>query len=195
MMKKLIMTFACFLLSVFLGCAPLFVQSPNDGYRPVNAVSMHDESRLMLFGYDIVSYYDAKIPKTGNKEFRSDYKGVVFWFLSLENKKLFENSPLNYLPQYGGYCANGIVYGIPWGGSPETYRIINGKLYIFGGESSQDAFLIETAKNIELADQYWSTEVDGSNAFWQRSKRMIFKVPHYKSGAELASLVAASKNK
>jgi len=35
--------------------------------------------------------------------------------------------------------------------------------------------------------------VNGSNAFWQRTKRLIFRVPHYKSGEELEKEVAAAK--
>ena len=44
-----------------------------------------------------------------------------------------------------------------------------------------------------LADKYWTEEVSGSNSFSQRSKRLIFRVPHYKSGSELAAAVAAAK--
>ena len=45
----------------------------------------------------------------------------------------------------------------------------------------------------KLADTYWATEVAGSNSFWQRAKRLVFRVPHYKTGEELAALVAAAK--
>lgn len=47
--------------------------------------------------------------------------------------------------------------------------------------------------NTALADKYWSEEVEGSNSFIQRSKRLVFRVPHYKSGDELAKMVAAAK--
>ena len=94
-------------------------------------------------------------------------------------------------PQYGGYCANGLAYAIPWGGDADSWRIFNGKLYIFGGQGSRDAYLLDVPKNQALADKYWSEEVNGSNAFWQRTKRTTFnKVAHYKSGKELADEVA-----
>jgi hypothetical protein len=44
--------------------------------------------------------------------------------------------------------------------------------------------------NMALAEKYWKEEVNGANAFWQRSKRMVMRVPHYKSGGELAAEVA-----
>ena len=111
----------------------------------------------------------------------------------VEGEALFDAAPQKYLPQYGGFCANGIVYGIPWGGDADTWRILDGKLYIFGGAGSRDAFLLDVPGNRALADRYWSTEVAGSNSFWQRSKRLVFRVPHYASGEELARRVAAAR--
>ncbi|MFM2112351.1 MAG: hypothetical protein RLZZ271_1011, partial [Pseudomonadota bacterium] len=90
-------------------------------------------------------------------------------------------------------CANGIVYGIPWGGDADAWKIINGKLYIFGGKASQEGFELDEKANLALANQYWASEVAGSNSFIQRAKRLVLRVPHYKSGEELARLVAQSR--
>jgi hypothetical protein len=98
---------------------------------------------------------------------------------------MFAKDPAKYLPQYGGFCSNGIVYGIPWGGDPDTWKIIDGKLYIFGGESSKKFFLMDEKRNLALADQYWNSEVKGSNGLAQRYYRLAWRVPHYKTGAEL----------
>ena len=103
-------------------------------------------------------------------------------------------APAKYLPQFGGYCANGIVYGIPWGGDADTWKIIDGKLYIFGGQASKDAFELDEANNLALAKQYWTDEIAGNNSFFQRVKRLVLRVPHYKSGEELANAVAAAKH-
>ena len=175
------------------GCAPMVTQSPGEGLSPVNAVSEGEDKHLMLFGHDVVSYFTDGRHQPGNPAIKSVHKGVTFRFASLEHKKLFDASPDKYIPQYGGYCANGIVYGIPWGGDANTWTMIDGKLYIFGGSGSRDAFLLDPKANLALADKYWKEEVNGSNAFWQRSKRMVFRVPHYKSGQELADAVAKSK--
>jgi hypothetical protein len=48
---------------------------------------------------------------------------------------------------------------------------------------------------MKLANDYWANEVNGSNALVQRVKRLVFRVPHYKSGKELADEVAAAKAK
>jgi hypothetical protein len=175
------------------GCAPLVTQSPGKGLSPVNAVADGEDAHLMLFGHDVVSYFTEGRHRLGSPAFRSVYKDVTFRFANAEHKRLFDAAPEKYLPQFGGYCANGIVYGIPWGGDADTWRIIGGKLYIFGGAGSRDAFLLDPARNLALADKYWNEEVNGSNAFWQRSKRLVFRVPHYKSGEELAAEVARAK--
>jgi YHS domain-containing protein len=176
-----------------VGCSAMQSQNPGQGYSPVNAVPSETGERLMLKGHDVVNYFTQNKHAMGLSEFKSVYRGVTFQFASAENKKLFEATPEKYLPQYGGYCANGVAYGIPWGGDADTWAISNGKLYIFGGAGSRDAYLLDVASNQVLADKYWTEEIANSNSFIQRGKRMVFKVPHYKSGEELAKMVAAAK--
>ena len=181
---------AAFLLG---GCSAMDAQNPNAGYKPVNAVPDTETGRLMLKGYDVVSYFVDGKHRMGSAQNRSTYKEVTFYFASEEHKTLFDKAPEKYLPEFGGYCANGMAYGIPWGGDGDTWKMIDGKLYIFGGQSSKDAFLLEEKGNLALAQRYWDEEVKGSNSFWQRSKRLVFKVPHYKSGDELAKAVSEAK--
>jgi YHS domain-containing protein len=193
-MRQMIANLLLLAAAAFLGgCAPLVTQSPGEGLSPVNAVSEGEDKHLMLFGHDVVSYFTEKAHRPGNPQIKSVYKGVTFRFSRPEHKALFDAAPEKYIPQFGGYCTNGIVYGIPWGGNADNWRIIDGKLYIFGGQGSLDAFMLDVPKNMQLANKYWSEEVNGANAFWQRSKRMVMRVPHYKSGAELAAEVAAAR--
>ena len=175
------------------GCAPLVTQSPNAGLSPVNAVSEGADKHLMLFGHDVVSYFDEGRHRPGSPDIKSTYKDVTFRFATAEHKAMFDKAPEKYIPQFGGYCTNGIVYAIPWGGDADRWKIIEGKLYMFGGQGSMDAFMLDVPRNMALANKYWSEEVNGSNAFVQRSKRLVLRVPHYKSGKELAEEVAAAK--
>jgi YHS domain-containing protein len=175
------------------GCAPLVTQSPGAGLSPVNAISDGPDKHLMLFGYDGVAYFTDHRDERGSPAIKSVYKDVTFRFATPEHKALFDAAPVKYIPQFGGYCSDGLVYGIPWGGDADTWEIIDGKLYIFGGKGSHDAFMLHVPRNIVLANKYWKEEVNGSNALVQRVKRLVFRVPHYKSGKELAAEVAASK--
>jgi YHS domain-containing protein len=177
------------------GCTALVAQNPSSALQPVNAVADGSDERLMLKGYDLVAYFTQNRHLLGTPQFKSVYEGVTFRFANAQHKALFDANPAQYQPQYGGYCANGIVYGIPWGGDGDTWLMVDGKLYINGGPGSKAAFMLDVPGHIKLADKYWAEEVKGSNSFLQRAKRLVFRVPHYKSGDELARLVkeAAAK--
>ncbi len=177
------------------GCGAMTAQNPSGKYTPVNAVAEGADARVMLKGADVVAYFVSNKFQQGLPQFSSRYEDISFRFASAENKALFDKQPAKYLPEFGGYCANGIVYGIPWGGDADTWKMINGKLYIFGGQASKDGFEIDEKKNLALAASYWKDEVAGNNSFVQRWKRLIFRVPHYQSGEALAKAVAEAKAK
>lgn len=175
------------------GCSAMVAQNPSTPLRPVNAVAIGDEARVMLAGHDVVAYFTQGRHALGNAAYQSQFEGVGFHFASAEHKALFDAAPQKFLPQFGGFCANGIVYGIPWGGDADTWLMLDGKLFIFGGQGSKDGFLLDVPGNRALADRYWADEVAGSNSIWQRSKRLVFRVPHYKTGEDLARAVADAK--
>jgi YHS domain-containing protein len=177
------------------GCGSMLAQNPGSPLTPVRASAIGNDAHVMLDGHDVVAYFTQGRHAKGSPQFKAVHQGVSFYFVNAEHQALFEKAPTRYLPQYGGFCANGIVYAIPWGGDADAWRIIDGKLYIFGGAGSRAAFELDTRANVALADRYWAEEVSGSNSFWQRSKRLVLRVPHYKSGAELDRLLkeAAAK--
>lgn len=183
---------AASLLLGLSGCSAMTAQNPASELTPVNAAEMEGADRLMLFGADVVAYITQNAYVQGKPEFSSNYQKVDFHFSSPEHKALFDAEPTRYIPQYGGYCANGIMFGIPWGGNASDFRVVNGKTYIFGGTVSQAAFELELDNNIALADEYWAQEVKGNNSFIQRAKRLVVRVPHYKTGEEQAAEVQAA---
>lgn len=191
--RRLAITLAAGAALMLGGCGAMLAQNPSSTLKPVNAVADGTAGHLMLKGHDVVSYFTKGRHEAGSSLHRSEYQGVNFQFASAEHKALFDKEPARYVPQYGGFCANGIVYGIPWGGDADSWRIEGGKLYIFGGKGSKDGFEIDVAGHIKLADRYWADEVSGSNSFIQRSKRLVFRVPHYKSGEDIAKAVAEAR--
>lgn len=188
--RLLLVASLAFLLA---GCGPMAAQNPDGAYSPVNAFAEQGEAHLLLHGADVVAYFTEGAHRPGRPEFSSRHQGVTLHFASAEHKTLFDQAPTRYLPQFGGYCSNGIVYGIPWGGDADTWKIIDGKLYIFGGQASKDAFELDEAGNLALAERYWREEVAGRNSFVQRAKRLVWRVPHYQSGAQLAEAVARAR--
>lgn len=153
----------------------------------MNVVSDGADSRLMLKGYDPVAYFTAGRAIKGDPAIKTDHAGVTYRFSSAGNRDSFMKDPSKYVPQYGGFCANGMVYAIPLGGEVEVFKIINGKLYMFGGAGSKIYFEMDQERNLKLADGYWESEVKDSNWRLQSWKRVwLSRVPHYKTNRELA---------
>lgn len=166
---------------VFAGAA--LAQTPG----PFRTVPAPGAERLMLEGHDAVAYFTQAAAVKGDPAFQTEYAGVSWRFANAAHMTEFLRDPAAYMPQFGGYCSNGINYAIPGGGggAPNTWRIYRGRLYVFGGQSARDHFEMDTELNIQRAHQYWDAEVAGSNAPLQRLKRVIFRVPHYLSDAAL----------
>jgi YHS domain-containing protein len=174
-----------FLMLAVAGLASPFAHAGQTG--PFRTIREGATERLMLEGHDAVAYFTRSDAVRGDSALQIEHAGVSWRFSSEENKAAFLRDPDRYMPQYGGYCSNGINYAIPGGGGggPDTWRIYRGRLYVFGGQKSRDHFEIDTALNLHRADKYWATEIAGSNPAAQRLKRMIFRVPHYMSDAAL----------
>ena len=86
---------------------------------------------IALEGYDPVSYFDNK-PMEGRREFSMTLKGVTYQFATAANLTKFRNSPENFEPAFGGWCA----YAMGESGDkvkvdPETYKVLSGRLYLF----------------------------------------------------------------
>ena len=61
-------------------------------------------SNKAVSGYDTVSFFDGT-PVKGKSAFSTNYKGAVWLFHTQANLDKFIQSPSQYAPQYGGYCA------------------------------------------------------------------------------------------
>ena len=159
--------------------------SPNTG--PLRTISDGDDARLMLHGHDAVAYFTRNDALKGDPAIKAEHLGVTWRFASEANRAEFVKAPEKYMPQFGGYCSNGINYAIPGGGggAPNGWRIYRGKLYVFGGQSARDHFEMDTELNLQLAHTYWNEELAGANPTWSRIRRLIFRVPHYKSDRAL----------
>lgn len=86
---------------------------------------------LALDGYDAVSYFSGD-PVKGKKSFSYTWQGVTYHFANAANLERFKKAPADYEPQYGGWCAYAMGNtGEKVEVDPETYKILNGKLYLF----------------------------------------------------------------
>lgn len=91
-----------------------------------------EKSTLAIEGYDPVSYFTTNKATKGKSNIASVYEGITYRFASEQNRAAFKANPAKYEPQFGGWCAyamgeNGEKVSI----NPETFKIVNGKLYLF----------------------------------------------------------------
>jgi YHS domain-containing protein len=157
------------------------------GCGSMNVVSDGADSNLMLRGHDPVAYFTVGKPVRGSPDLKADHGGVTYRFASEENRRMFLTNPERFVPQFGGFCTNGIAYAIPLAGEVSAFKIIDGRLYMFGGEGSKRYFEMDQELNLKRAWHYWETEVKGANWRLQSWKRLWFdRVPHYKTNRELA---------
>lgn len=90
------------------------------------------ENNLAIEGYDPVAYFTKGKAIKGSSSITVKHLGVKYYFSTSENKKLFEANPSKYEPQYGGWCAFAMGdYGKKVEIDPKTFKIIEGKLYLF----------------------------------------------------------------
>ncbi|MGK4569409.1 YHS domain-containing (seleno)protein [Flavobacterium sp. 3HN19-14] len=103
------------------------------------------ENKVAIQGYDPVAYFKQGKAVKGKKEIASSYEGAIYYFATQADKDAFAKNPAGYEPQYGGWCAyamgaNGEKVEI----DPETFKIIEGKLYLF-----YNAYFNNTLKILE----------------------------------------------
>jgi len=102
------------------------------GQKAQRIKTFNVEKGVAIQGYDPVAYFTQHKAVKGNSQIAADADGVKYYFSSTANRDLFLKNYTAYEPQYGGWCA----YAMGATGSkveidPETYKILDGKLYLF----------------------------------------------------------------
>jgi hypothetical protein len=120
------------------------------------------EKNLAIQGYDPVAYFTQNKAVKGNKQFAAIAEGIPYNFSSAANKDLFVKDYKKYEPQYGGWCAYAM------GSSnekveidPETFKILNGKLYLFYHtwvNNTLNKWNADEASLKSKADKNWMTK-------------------------------------
>lgn len=90
------------------------------------------DGKLAIEGYDPVAYFKQNEAIKGKVGLAETNEGVIYYFSSQANREAFAKNPEAYEPQYGGWCA----YAMGDSGEkvdvdPETFKIVDGKLYLF----------------------------------------------------------------
>ncbi len=117
------------------------------------------EGNLAIQGYDPVTYFTQGKAIEGNKQFAATLEGVTYRFVNAADKDLFLKDPKKYEPQYGGWCAYAMgAVNEKVEIDPETFKIVNGKLYLFYHSWSNNTLLKWNKDETNLkqkADKNW----------------------------------------
>ena len=114
-----------------------------------------DSQGVILKGYDVVAYFKQRKPVQGNPAFESTYQGAMYLFASAANKADFDKDPAKYVPQYGGFCALGVVNGMLFDTEEDAFIVYKGKLYLSGNQEGLKSFKDDIDSNIDKADNNW----------------------------------------
>jgi YHS domain-containing protein len=131
----------------------------------IRTTQFNTKKTLAINGYDPVSYFDGEAKK-GSNEIAFNYLGVSYHFSSKSNLERFKTNPKKYEPQYGGWCA----YAIGDNGEkvkidPETFKIIDGKLYLFYnffGTNTLDLWNDNEQELFRQAENNWMKLLSGN---------------------------------
>jgi YHS domain-containing protein len=116
------------LFIVILVLAGLTSTAQSDEVRRKN---FNVKKNIALEGYDPVSFFSNK-PEEGDEDITYTHKGITYYFANTANLARFKSSPDKYEPAYGGWCAFAMGdTGDKVKVDPETFKIIDGKLYLF----------------------------------------------------------------
>ena len=121
-------------------------------------------STVAVQGYDVVGYFSDNKPVKGNGNHVAGYEGVNYLFASDEHKKTFEANPGKYLPAYGGWCAQGVALNRKIISDPESWKIVDGVLYLNLNNATQQVWLEDVPGHIKQANTNWTKIKDKNPA-------------------------------
>jgi YHS domain-containing protein len=133
----------CALIFVLLACSA--------GVAPINV----DADNIVIKGYDPVAYFTMGHPVKGKKEYQLEWHGAKWLFSSQENRAMFQENPEKYAPRYGGYCAYAVSRGTTADIDPDSWAIVDGKLYLNLNKSVQNLWNQDRQGYIQKADRNW----------------------------------------
>ena len=165
--------------------AALLVLALAAGCATRNVVSDGEDTNLMLRGNDPVAYFTMNRAVKGDPAIKAQHEGLTYRFVNTAHRDLFVKAPGRYVPAYGGYCASGVHYGLKSNIGADTFKIVDGRLFLFGGERSKKHWELHEKENIALADKVWAEETHNAPARLQNWKRYVFRGPYYRTNAEL----------
>jgi YHS domain-containing protein len=110
---------------------------------------------VAIHGYDPVAYFTEKKPVKGSRDFSYEWNDAKWFFSSQEHLDLFQKDPEKYAPQFGGYCAWAVAQGSTADIDPDSWTIVDGKLYLNYNEEIQKKWSADQGTLIQKGEEEW----------------------------------------
>ena len=144
-------TFSTFVILAVIFLAACGSGALNSSVELVNKTA----DGLAINGYDTVAYHAVKAATKGKPEFEYIWKGAAWLFDSAENRDRFAADPEAYAPEYGGYCAYSVAEGKPKSSDPDTWKIVDGKLYLIQSGEIKEIWENDQDGLLKRSDENW----------------------------------------
>jgi YHS domain-containing protein len=120
-----------------------------------NATVNIDAAGIGLQGHDPVAYFTEGKPTKGDAQFSASHGGATYHFASAANRDAFLAEPAKYAPQFGGFCAMAAVFEKKFDGDPNTWKIVDNKLYLNVNPDVGKKWSEDIPGNVSKADENW----------------------------------------
>ncbi len=131
------------------------------GEGPLAHYNLPPGSRLGLQGYCPVAYFAVGKAVKGSPEYTEEYRGVTYQFVNADAAKEFRRNPAKYEPAFGGWCATGMMVEQKFPIDPDSFKIVDGRLFLFKKDDTVDALKIwnetDEAEAVGKATAYWNS--------------------------------------
>jgi YHS domain-containing protein len=111
---------------------------------------------VAIHGYDPVAYFTKEMAVEGAAKYTATHNGAIYRFSSAQNRDLFNADADKYAPQFGGYCAMGVVLNKKLDVDPQAFYIQEGKLYLNLNKDVQKKWLTDVPGHVKSADRIWA---------------------------------------
>lgn len=145
--------------SLLLACSLIFFLSSGPAHAGGKVINTSSDG-VAIQGYDPVAYFTMGKAVEGTEEFSHEWLDVTWHFVSAEHRDMFVADSRKYAPQHGGFCSFGVLDGAQLRTNPEAWRIVDGKLYLFYGESAAARWDPDSPEVVKTDEEWLETLTD-----------------------------------
>ncbi len=123
--------------------------------QPAKNLVNVDKHGLAIQGYDPMAYFTQQAAVKGDENITATHRGATYHFANEKHRERFLESPDQYAPQFGGYCAYGVSKNVLAKIEPGAFMIVDGRLLLQYNKSIVKTFESDTEHYLKKADTNW----------------------------------------